>query len=384
MPLIDRARDVLIDGCNTFSKRIESYVEGITDSHVVNGSGKYLMMTSNGREMQEKFDLVGGLGSNLWQCENNYSLECMDAIMLAEELRVRMPYHTKYKFVKSGSDACSAAIRYARAFSGRSHIAYTGYHGWHNAFISCTPPAVGCVPEHSTKFDTIEELTSFVESKPSLAAVIVEPLELQLDGIMDRLLLLKALCVEDGCLLIFDEVITGWRVPKFTVANMVGVYPHISCLGKAIGGGYPLGIVATSDDFLVPGVFVSSTFGGEQSALRAALSLVRTTSTCDIEKTWDLGMQFQSRVNILAPGVCRLDGYPTRFVWVCDSDETKAKIWQSLYLRGYLAGGAFFPKLSWTEADFANIYEAIKGSIEDIDKTVLMGIPPRPVFRRNR
>ena len=143
-----------------------------------------------------------------------------------------------------------------------------------------------------------------------------------------------------------------------------------------------MGIVATSDEWLTKGVFVSSTFGGEQKALREAIKNVRKTSECDIDKTWNLGMAFQAKVNHFAPDICRLRGYPTRFVWECESETTKAKIWQSMYKKGFLCGAAFFPKLSWIEHDFDTIYIAIRESIEEVNKTILMGIPPQPVFKR--
>jgi adenosylmethionine-8-amino-7-oxononanoate aminotransferase len=381
----ERAKRVLIDGCSTFSKRVESYIEGVYCSHVAFGDVDALIMADNTRLL----DTVSGLGSNLWECRNNYSLEPVEAVIAAEESLKRIPYHTKIKFVKNGGDACSAAVRYARAYTGRHQVYYSGYHGCSQGFVSCTPPGLGTVYECYTKFGTIELLCEALEANlKDVACAIVEPLELDLGDLASRLMRLRNACNESGTILIFDEIITGWRVPNYTVANFTGVTPDISCLGKALAGGYPLGIVAVTDKIAssTHGVFISHTFGAEQRALRECIDTLVTTGQRDIEKTWTLGQVFMQRTNdLLSPlGMGTLKGYPTRYVWTDVQKPLKSLIWQGAYRRGVLLGAAFFPKLSWTQATFDTVYNAIAGGVEDYKNGVkLDGKPPQPAFKRN-
>jgi len=376
-----RAEKVLLNNCCTMSKRVQSYVEGVYCSHVKSGDGNYLIMADESR----KFDTGSGFGSNLWECKNNYSLECTESVELAEEILKRVQYHDKLKFVKTGSAACSAAIRYARAYTKRDRVAYVGYHGCDNIFVSCTPPALGTMYEMCQMFKSIETLTDFLEFLPGLAAVIVEPLELDTYGVKPRLAKLQAACKRDGCVLIYDEVITGWRVPGYTVANYTAVWPDISCFGKALGGTYSLGAVAFTKKIAdaTAGVFISNTNNGEQIVMRAALDVIKNTSYSDIKKMWRLSSVFRDTVNRIKPEWFTLRGYPARYVWECSSEDMKALIWQQAYEHGLLCSAAFFPKLSWTQKDFDKIIKILERSIDDIETGALLhGLPPRPFFKR--
>jgi acetylornithine/succinyldiaminopimelate/putrescine aminotransferase len=362
------------------SKRVQSYVECIYSPLVDHGDEKNLVMCGG----ETLLDTVSGLGSNLWECANNYSLECVESVILAEEILKNIPYHQKIKYTKTGSAACEASVRYARAFTKRDRIAYTGYHGCSNVFVNCTPPALGTVYEMSQKFSTIEELTDFVEAKPGLAAVIIEPLELDTYALAYNLHRLQQACNVDGCLLIYDEIITGWRVPSYTMANWTEVYPDVSVLGKALGGGHALGIVAVTDEIAAAtqGVFISNTHNGEQCALRAAISVICKTTLGDIDRMWAYSKDFQEQVNKLRPELVFLKGYPARYIWECSSDTMKALIWQEMYKQGILCGAAFFPKLSWGVVDYERILECLKLALEGVENKLLHGLPPRPFFKR--
>ena len=370
---------MLLDDSSTFSKRPQSYVEGVYCPRVSHGTGNHLVMADGSIH----FDLVSGLGSNLWECSNNYSLECQEIDEASELFLDRIPYHSYIKFMKNGGDACHAAVRYMRAYTGKSHIRYTGYHGCTSGFVACTPPAAGCIDEDYHKYDSLEALTDAIE--PTDAGVIVEPLELDLENLTERLQALRDRCTLFDIPLCFDEIITGWRVKKFSVANMTGVYPDLSCFGKALAGGYPMGILAVTDTVAdkCDGVFISTTFGGEQEGLRQLIHTIKRTEEVDINRMWDLSATFQEQVNALNPNNLSLQGYPARYVWECD-EVYKAMIWQELYERRILAGAAFFPKLSWRASEYSMIYNTIGDIVSDIrdGKVTLTGRPPQPIFKR--
>jgi glutamate-1-semialdehyde 2,1-aminomutase len=378
---LERSRKVLLDGCSTFSKRVDAYVENVYASHVLSGDGSYLTMCDGTRLL----DTVGGLGSNLLKRHNNYSMEPIETILLAESLLKRIPYHHKLKYTMNGSDACSAAVRYARAYTGREQVYYSGYHGADNVFISSTPPAAGCVQEKCHKFETMDKLIEYAESGAKAAAYIVEPLELETPGLRERLVALRKACDKSKSLLVYDEVITGWRVPKFTVGNWMGIHPDITVMGKAIGGGYPLAVVLVTDEIAshTPGVFISHTFAANQCSLTHALHTVFTVTEDMIDEAWGAGEIFKNQANSIDPGLFQLKGYPTRFVWECPTDTAKALLWQEMYKRGILVGAAFFPCLEWSYIEYNIILAKLENSVAAIRKgAVLEGIPARPAFKR--
>lgn len=369
---------ILVNGGATLSKRASAYVGGVYCNRVSHGLGNNLILSDG----SVKFDTVSGLGSCLWSCTNNYGLECAELDEAAELFLEKIGYHSAVKFTKNGSDACSAAVRYMRAYTGRERIRFTGYHGCDQGFVACTPPAVGCIDEKFYRYDSLEALCDAIE--PDDAGVIIEPLELELAGLSERLQPIRDRCTVLGVPLCFDEIITGWRTKNFSVGNMLQIYPDLSCFGKALANGHPIGICAVTDTIheKIHETFISTTFGGEQQSLQQMIHTLKCTLESDIEKMWDLSSKMQDRINNYQPDIVKLVGYPARYVWECPNNETKAKTWQELYDRGVFVGAAFFPKLSWREAEYNILTQAIIETIDKIDEIKLRGSPPRPAFKR--
>jgi glutamate-1-semialdehyde aminotransferase len=240
----------------------------------------------------------------------NHSLPTIHEVECAERLKETFPWFDRVKFMKSGSDVCSAAIRFARAYTGRTRVLSEGYHGHHTEFVGLTPPALG-VPDPGRNIEKLAEQTYLDD----VAAIIVEPVIL--DYSRERINYLKHLrqvCDSHGIVLIFDEVITGLRWKKYSVSADVGVRPDLTCLGKAIGGGYSLAALGGKADILDnKQVFVSSTYAGETLPLIAgkrAIEIIREKSEYNIDYLWEKGQEFIDEFNAL--GGVQIEGYPTR------------------------------------------------------------------------
>lgn len=345
----DRANIAIHNGALTNSKRPACFVNGIYPSHLVKANGCYVWDYEGNRYI----DFICSLGANLLGHQNIkikqaiinqldkgllYSLGSTAEVEAAEILRVMFYFMGKVRFLKTGSEASIASLRIARSHTKRSIVLSEGYHAWHDEFVSLTPPATGCV-EH--KF--IEKLTSLNQINENVAAVIVEPVITDFSSSrMQFLIELRERCTKYGVMLIFDEIITGFRYRKNAVCLDTGIRPDILLLGKALGGGLPLSAVLTA-----PGIgedqdwFVSSTFAGDLSALVAFRALGEQIATTHKNETlWAEGERFQSEFNALSDLV-KLEGYPTRGV-LSGSDLNKALFMQESCKAGILFGPSWF------------------------------------------
>jgi len=233
-----RSDKVIAQGCGTYSKRADQFIEGVYPTHCIGGGGGYIY----GSNEVHYLDFVNALGSNLRGHQNNHSIPHTVEVEVAELIVHKIKCIDKLKFLKTGSEACSAAVRIARAFTGWEFGFGVGYHGWHNSFIEQENPGKGCVNEEYQKCADLEDLIDHLIGDETIAYVIIEPVQLSI-GVQAELQEIRRLCTKQGIVLIFDEIITGFRVPHYTISNWWGIQPDLICLGKALGNGFPLAVV---------------------------------------------------------------------------------------------------------------------------------------------
>lgn len=195
-------------------------------------------------------------------------------------------------FGKNGSDVCSLAIRLARLATGRSTIVAYGYHGWQDwyaeplGFTSTGvperhPPLVVRPDTHPDGEDMQGVLAAIRAHREDLAAVILEPSGASGGPRMvsgasrrDALEAVATAARAAGAIVIFDEIITGFRVPQGSVQKDTGVVPDLACFGKALGNGYPISALVGRRDLmtLLTRAFYGPTFKGEIHSIAAALT----------------------------------------------------------------------------------------------------------------
>ena len=325
-----RADSCIAQGALTNSKHRNMLIRGVYPTHVSRGHGCYLYDTDEIKYL----DYICGLGANFlgYGAEKvnkaivtalyggySHSLPTTQEVITAEKLKEIFPFVDRWKFLKSGSEACAASIKFARAATGRTNIISHGYHGIADMFVSLTEPHTG-VPSDPNIF----KYTALEDVNEQTAAVIIEPVIA--DDTPENVQWLKDLrarCDKVGAMLIFDEVITGFRYKKYAVSNCYGITPDLIVIGKAMANGMPLAAVGGKarimDDTQV---FVSSTYAGER------LSLVACNAVCDallrdseynLNHLWQEGQDFIDKFNAF-PGKVKLKGYPTR--GIVDGPET--------------------------------------------------------------
>lgn len=348
--LQSRADQVIAGGALTNSKRPQSFVQGVYPTQIKHGLGA-IVTDVDGNEL---VDYICALGAQLVGYRHPaiesevinqirkgtiFSLGTELEIEVAEMLRSRFNFIQKLKFLKTGSEACSAAVKIARAFTGRSLILSEGYHGWHSEFTSLTPPAHGIPPIYSQVIVPLNKR----EISIATAAVIIEPVIV--DQSPERIALLRNLrdqTSKNGALLIFDETITALRFPEYSVAKFYGIEPDLIIMGKALGAGYPLSLIGGRADVMSADYFVSSTFAGDCVALAAAKALLKLTYDRNImNRFWDKGKAFCDKFNSIDKDLIRIDGYGTRGLFIGEA-RAKALFMQECVKAGVLFGPSFF------------------------------------------
>jgi len=209
------------------------------------------------------------------------SLQSTLEVELAEKICDIIPCAEMVRFVKNGGDATTAAVRLARAYTGRDIILKSGYHGMHDWTIGASVNYKG-VPEAvraltlNFVYNDLDDLEHKLKSH-EVAAVILEPIQGNgpKDGYLQSVL---DLTHKYGAILIFDEVVSGFHYALGGAQELFGVTPDLVAFGKGMANGYPISAVAGKRELLAQieqGVFISTTFGGDSIAMAAALATIK-------------------------------------------------------------------------------------------------------------
>lgn len=290
---LTRAERVIPLGSQTFSKSKTQYPYGVSPYFATHGQGCRLWDLDG----NEYLDCVMGLaavtlgyndaGVNAAVVEQLgkgtiFSLASPLEAEVAEHICAMVPCAEQVRFGKNGSDATAGAIRLARAYTGRDHVAVCGYHGWQDWYIGSTArnkgvPKAVCELTHPFTYNDLASLDALFDAYPNgIAAVILEPMNVAepapgfLEGVRER-------CTRHGALLVFDETITGFRFANGGAQQHFGVMPDLATFGKGLANGFPLSALAGRKDLMreMEEIFFSFTFGGETLSLAAALAVLR-------------------------------------------------------------------------------------------------------------
>ncbi len=330
-------------------------------------------------------------------------------IKLAEILIDIIPCAEMVRFGKNGSDVTSAAVRLARAYTGREKIVCCGYHGWQDWFIATTTRDMG-IPESTkkltltfeyNKIETLEKI--FSENKNEIAAVIMEPVS-TIEPEKGFLEDVKKITKENGAVLIFDEIVTGFRISLGGAQEYFNVTPDMACFGKGMANGMPLSTIVGKREIMkkLNDVFFSFTFGGETTSIAAAISTINEMKKKNaIKHFWKQGKKIKEGYNKLAKkhGMEKYTeciGLPPRTVIKFkdekgnDSLEMKSLFQQECAEHGILFTGAHNICLSHSDSDIEKTIEVydkclqtLKSAIEKNNiKKMLKGNVVKPVFRK--
>jgi len=349
----------------------------------------------------------------------NFQRPAAVELELARELLAIVSGAERVKFAKNGSTVTSAAVKLARAFTGRDLVAFPGNHAFYSYddwFIGRTlchngvPEAIRAlsVTYDSTRPATLERV--FREHPGRIACVITEPEEV-IPSSPEAVQEVGRLARRHGAVFIVDEMVTGYRADWPGASQLHGLDPDLVTWGKASGNGFAFCALSGRADIMdlggiqqtgAPRVFlISTTHGGEAHALAAARAVIREYRAHDVigrhrqlVATVAAGMRAAVSAHGL-DGLLEIHASPWRIVTVARDAEgrvstlLRALLLQEMIGRGVLFQGIFLPCYAHTDEDVAQVCRAFDASCavyrEALERGVvefLVGPPTRPVFRK--
>lgn len=415
--LYERAQPIMTPVTQTLAKGPGQYINGIAPKYLKRGKGARVWDV-DGNEYLDYNMAIGPLSLGygyprvdeaiIEQLKDGITFSLMHEleVTLAELIHKVIPNAESIRISKTGADVTSAAVRVARAYTGRNKVLCCGYHGWHDWYIAVTSRNSGipaAVKDLSATFD-YNDINSVREALDAdTACVILEPFvfEAQKNNFLQEL---KDLCAANGTLLIFDEMWTGFRIAVGGAQEYFGVTPDLACYSKAFANGMPISLLTGRRDVMSlfqDEVFFFTTFGGEALSLAAAVATIQEMIEKNVPAYLaEKGKKLKDGYNALASelgiaGYTRCTGYDCRSMVSFDATagnplELKSYVQQEMIKRGILWGGFHNMSFSHTDEDVAYTLKAyrevlglLKEAVDAKDVAArLKGKPVEAVFRK--
>ena len=434
-----RAIKIIPAGSQTFSKGVTQFVEGFSPKYLDHGKGAYVWDVDDNKYL----DYIMGchpiiLGyadpdvnaAVVRQLEKGTTFSLMNEleVNVTELLINAIPCAEMVRFGKNGADATTVGVRIARAVTGRDHIAYCGYHGWHDWYIANTDLNSG-IPEfnkklaHSFTYNDLDSLEKiFIDYPDQIAIVIMEPLAVLEPKCMGEKSCARSECKNmcqnhflhevqkmakhHGAILMFDEIITGFRFALGGAQELLGVTPDLASFAKGISNGVPLSAIVGKKEYMqvLDKTFFSFTYGGDCIGLAAAEACIPKLEREKVsDHLWYVGGILKEGFNELARNhnledFIKCIGYPCRSIVSFngqnkyDELEMKSIFQQELIRRGIL--WTAYHALCWSHKEedikmtlnaFDESMSVFKNIIHGSNKSLrsfIEGEPVKPVFRK--
>lgn len=350
------------------------------------------------------------------QCGNNFTRPAPIEVECAETLLSLIPGADMVKFAKNGSDVTTAALKLARAYTGRTLVAICADHPFFSVddwFIGSTPMASG-IPQTTRqatvkfRYNDLASVEALFAQYPTQIACVMMEAETTEAPVNSFLHEVKRLCHEHGALFILDEIITGFRWHRSGAQHCYDIQPDLSTFAKAMGNGFSVAALAGKRELMELGglyhnkerVFLlSTTYGAETFTLAAALATMRVYQQEPVvEHLHEQGHKLRSGVNQAISNLgleeyVQVIGRSCNLVYVTrDQAGQRSQPFRTLFLQETIKRGVLMPSLvvsySHTAADIQQTIDTIGEALvvyrqaleEGIDK-YLVGRPVAPVFR---
>jgi glutamate-1-semialdehyde 2,1-aminomutase len=397
--LYQRARKVMPGGTQLLSKRPEmflpeqwpTYYKSAKGAEVVDLDGKiYLDMSFGGigatvlgfadPDVNAAVKTAIDMGS---MC----TLNCAEDVELAEVLIERHPWADMVRFGRAGGEAMAISVRIARAATGRDMVAFCGYHGWHDWYLSANLGETRALDGHllpglDTKgvprglaglmhpfhFNKLDEIEAIVASHGQrLAAIVMEPVRSS-EPTSAFIKGIRALADRCGAVLIFDEVTAGFRINEGGAHLAYGVDPDIAVFAKAIANGFPMAAIIGRHSVMdaAQETFISSTAWTERVGSVAALATLRKHREQNVCKhLMRIGTRVQEgwresaaaySLPLHTSGISPLSHFALDLP---DAQEVRTLFTQMMLDRGIIAGGSFYSMWAHTDQHVDRYLDAV-------------------------
>lgn len=302
----------------------------------------------------------------------------------AEAILNTLGWADKIRFMKTGADVCACCLRLARTYTGRDHLATSGYHGYQDWFaLSSGWPNPG-VPValndyiHKLTYGDLDSVERVFKSHgDQLAAVIVSPVEWSQNPRQDYLKLLRERCDQFGVVLIFDEVLTGFRLAKGGAPEYFGVQPDLSAYAKGIANGYPLSAYAGKAEVMdaLNRSIITTTYAGETLSLAAAVAVMEVFEREPVHAhLFRLGKRLRGGLD----AAFKEFGFPAQTIGVdvavdiafagseADRARKRHDLFEKLYAKGIFANNEWFITYAHRETDIDETIAKVRESLKEL------------------
>ena len=301
-------------------------------------------------------------------------------VELARELVEVIPCAQKVRFLKTGGEAMAACFRLARAYTQRPRIVTCGYHGWVNRAggIEIGVPTQVAELQTNLSYGDIDAFAEHLDRYgPETACVSVAASYGHIGPDDDFLPQLRALTREHDVLLVYDEIVTGFRVRIGGMQEYTGAVPDLATFAKGLANGMPLSVYCGRGDImdLCEKAGVSSTYSGDTLSLAAALATVGVYRTQGVvEHLWARGQQLMDGMNArfarhgLDCDVVGCPACPSIGVHAADPlarADTQEALWRAAYRHGVSLYNVSYPNFSHSEADIAEALDRLDAAMAD-------------------
>ena len=346
------------------------------------------------------------------------SLNCPEEVELADLLCEIHPWADMVRFARTGGESMAIAVRIARAYTGRDKIAFCGYHGWHDWYLSANLGTENALGEHLLpglspngvpkglkgtalpfRYNHIEELQAIAENnKKDLAAIVMEPIrnDQPSPGFFEGV---RSIADDLGAVFIIDEISAGFRMNTGGAHLVLGVSPDIAVFSKALGNGYPIAAIIGKGKIMdtAQNTFISSTYWTERIGPTAAISMIKKHKKVNagpylmdignrIQKGWrDLAAK--NGLNIHVGGIPPLSHFSFEYE---NGLAMKAYFVQTMLEKGFLASTLFYAMHAHQSHHVEEYLRAVDESFTEISELDqrgeiekrLKGLPASEGFKR--
>lgn len=353
---------------------------------------------------------------------NNLTRASVTEIEAAQRFVELVPYADSVKFAKNGSTVTSAAVKLARAFTGRKYVARCRQHpffSFDDWFIGDTVMNKGVPAEIASltlgfDYNNLASLERLFNEKPGeIAAVIMEPETSEAPTVYSDgtnfLQKVEALCKKNGCIFILDEMITGFRWGFPGAAERYGVRPDLATFGKGIANGFSVAALVGKKEIMQLGgiqhagerlFLISTTHGAEMSGLGALMKTIDVYKRLNVvEKLMSYGTQFRDLLNGIAlekglEKFVQIAGYPSSPVLITRNSAGEICLgFRTLLSQELIKNGVLMPwiafsyqhgpeELELTASAYRKALEIYGQALERGLEGYLNGRPIKPVFRK--
>lgn len=410
--LWEEAKTKISCGTGLLSKRAHLFDPQSWPSYFSRAKGAYIWDLDDRRYT----DFTGGVGAILLghaDDEVNASvkrrvnlgsyatLASPDEVKLADALLELHPWAGKVRYARGGGEALGLAVRIARAATGKSGIAFCGYHGWSDWYLAANLSDDAALDGHllpglqplGVPRELAGTAVPFRYNDPAsfqaalqkldgkLAAVVMEPMrsELPREGYMQQVI---DACHAAGAVYVLDEVTSGWRFGFPGAAPGLGIEPDISVYAKAMSNGYPAGAIVGKNEVMdaANGSFISSSYWTDGVGTAASLACIRKMQREGVQQqVWQLGERLQSGLREVAarhPDLqVKVGGMPCAPSLAFANPAAKPLMIRHMLQRGFLMSSQLYANWSHTEAMLDDMLAALDESLAIVAQTPLDTAP---------